>query len=68
MNAITAYLLVELINLRALANRAVGGPIATFLDTRIAMGLSDVVGEAGALGLVLLFTWYLHRRQIFLRL
>jgi predicted acyltransferase len=68
MNAITAYLLVELINLRALADRVVGGPVAAFLDAHVATGLGAVIGEAGALGLVLLFVWYLHRRQIFLRL
>ncbi len=67
-NAITAYLLVNLVDVRGLANRLVGGPVSRGLDSAVAAGLGDVVGHAAALGLVLALVWYLHRRQIFLRL
>ena len=68
MNAITAYMAVNILNVRGLADRFVGGPVEKLLDVHIAAGLGNVVGTLGEIALVLLFTWYLYRRQIFLRL
>ena len=68
MNAITAYLAAELLNFRGIANRFVGGPVAALLDAHVASGLGNVVGIVGEITLILLFSWYLYRRQIFLRL
>jgi predicted acyltransferase len=69
MNAITAYLAVdgELINFHDLAERLFGGPVARLLDAHVMTGLGGVVVAMGSLAVVLTFVWYLHRKQIFLR-
>ncbi|MBA3938399.1 MAG: DUF5009 domain-containing protein [Planctomycetes bacterium] len=68
MNAITAYMAANILDFHGLAARLVGGPIAHALDAHVATGLGAVVGMLGEIGLVLLFVWFLYRRQIFLRL
>lgn len=68
MNAITAYMFINLVDVRVLANYIVGGPVAKALDVHIAAGLGNVVGSIAALGIVIIFVRFLHQRQIFLRL
>jgi predicted acyltransferase len=70
MNAIAAYLVVDgkLVDTRGLAKRLVGGPVASFLDVHLAAGAGEVLVATGGLGLILLLVWFLHRRQIHLRL
>jgi predicted acyltransferase len=70
MNAIAAYLVVDggLVDVRGVAKRLVGGPVAGFLDAHLAGGAGEVGVAVGGLGLILLLVWFLHRRQIHLRL
>jgi predicted acyltransferase len=63
MNAITIYFVGNIVNIRNLANRFVGGDVA------IALGkYAELTRSFVALGLALTLVWYLHRRRIFLRL
>jgi hypothetical protein len=63
MNAITIYLVTNVVNLRKLADRFVGGDVA------IALGpYAEMTRSVLGLGLVLTLAWYLHRRRVFLRL
>jgi len=58
MNAITIYLVGNIVNFRKLADRFVGGDVA------IAMGRhGELLRSVVALGLVLTLAWYLHRLQ-----
>lgn len=62
MNPIAIYLAWEFVPFVDIANRLVGGPMK--------FGLGDygeVLVSAGALLLVFLFSWFLYRRKIFLR-
>jgi predicted acyltransferase len=63
MNAITIYLIGNIVNFRNLANRFVGGDVAIALDK-----YAELTRSVVALGLALTLVWYLHRRRIFLRL
>jgi len=68
MNAITVYLIENMVPLRNIAGRFLGGPLKDLLSSGIADGLGDLVLIAGQFGLILLIAWYLHRKQIFMRL
>jgi predicted acyltransferase len=70
MNAIAAYLVVDggIVDVRGLARRFVGGPVASALDAHLAAGTGELAIAAGALALVVLLMWYLYRRQIHLRI
>jgi len=62
INAITIYVVANIINLRALAGRFVGG------DIKLALGnYSDLVLAGASLGFVFWLAKFLHRRKIFLR-
>ena len=63
MNAITIYLVANLVNFRRLAGRFVGGDIKVMLGA-----YSDPVTAMVSLGLVLWFVNFLFRRKVFLRL
>ncbi|MGB7157544.1 MAG: acyltransferase family protein [Tepidisphaeraceae bacterium] len=63
MNAITIYLVTNIVNFRNLADRFVGGDVAVALGRHAELVRSGVV-----LGLALALVWYLHRRRVFLRL
>jgi predicted acyltransferase len=63
MNAITIYLITNIVNFRKLADRFVGGDVALALGR-----YAELVRSVVALGLALALVWYLHRRRIFLRL
>jgi predicted acyltransferase len=68
MNAIVLYMAENLVHVHDIANRFVGGPVATLLDAHIAIGLGQVVSISTAIALILVFAWFLHRKQIFMRL
>ena len=63
MNAITIYLVGNIVNFRNLANRFVGGDVAVALGP-----YAELVRSLVALGLALMLVWFLYRRRIFLRL
>ena len=63
MNAITIYLVANLVNFRALAGRFVGGDVKRWLGN-----YSELVLAVVSLGLVFWLVYVLHRRKIFLRL
>lgn len=68
MNAIVLYMAENLIRVHDIANRFVGGPVAKLLDAHGATGLGQVVSISAAITLILVFAWFLHRKQIFMRL
>ncbi len=68
MNAITVYLIENMVPLHGIASRFLGGPVKDGLNHAIASGLGDLVLIGGQFGLILLIAWYLHRKQIFMRL
>ncbi len=63
MNAITIYLVTNIVNFHRLAGRFVGGDIAIFLGR-----YSELVTSLASLALVFWQVNYLYRRKIFLRL
>ena len=68
MNAIVVYMGENLVHLRGIADRLVGGPLRAILDAHVAQGLGNVVSISATIGLILLCAWFLHRKQIFMRL
>ncbi len=66
MNPITLYLSTKFISYTKSAEMFLGGDVKAFLDGK-AQGLGDLAIALGALGLVFLLAWFLHRRRIFLR-
>jgi predicted acyltransferase len=63
MNAITIYLVANMVNFRRLAGRFVGGDIKLWLGP-----YSDVVTSLVSLALVFWLVNFLYRRKVFLRL
>ena len=66
MNAITLYLIKEVIDFPMLATRFVGGPDSA-LRANVWHGLGELVVYITGLALILLLARFLYRRQIFLR-
>jgi hypothetical protein len=52
---------------RKIAQRLAGGDVKTFFDSSLA-GSGDLMIALTGAGLMLLLAWFLHRKQIFLRL
>jgi predicted acyltransferase len=67
MNAITIYILHELIDFQKLASRFVGGDIQAALN-RAAPGSGSLLVAAVAVALTLLVVRFLYQRRLFLRL
>jgi predicted acyltransferase len=67
MNPITLYLVKNILSFPRTAQRFAGGDVRIYFDRVLAPGTGDLVVEITALALTLLLAWYLHRRQIFLR-
>jgi hypothetical protein len=63
MNAITIYIIANVVNFRALAGRFVGGNIKLALEN-----FSELVLALASLGIVFWLVHCLYRRKIFLRL
>jgi LPXTG-motif cell wall-anchored protein len=53
---------------RRVATRFAGGEVKAFFDSTIATGSGDLVIAIVGAALMLLLAWYLHKKQIFLRL
>jgi predicted acyltransferase len=68
MNAITVYLIENMVPLHTISSRFLGGPLQGLLNHSVAGGLGDLVVISGQFALILLIAWYLHRKQIFMRL
>ncbi len=66
MNPITLYLSTKFISYTRSAEMLLGGDVKAFLDGK-ARGLGDLAIALGALALVFLLAWFLHRRKIFLK-
>lgn len=67
MNPITLYLANNFLGLPRGALRLVGGDVKLFFERAVAPAAGDLVVEITALTLMVLLAWFLHRRQIFLR-
>lgn len=67
-NALTIYLISNVVNFDTLSKRFAGKPVTTWFDQNVAAGAGAVV--VALVGLVLCFAIcrFLHRRQLFLRL
>jgi predicted acyltransferase len=63
MNPITIYLASALVPFEPIAERLVGGPVIAGLGA-----YGDLLVSAVVLALTFVLAWFLHRRQIFLRL
>jgi predicted acyltransferase len=66
LNPIMLYLASSLVNFREIAERLAGGSVARGLDA-VHAGLGEVGLALAAVGLVLVLAWFLHRRQIYLK-
>lgn len=69
MNAITLYIVNNLLQgFRRIAARFAGGDVKAFFDSTITAGTGDLVIAMVGTALMFLLAWYLHKKQIFLRL
>lgn len=67
-NALTVYLLVNIIDFEEVASRFVGGDLKAFFDARIAAGVGGLIVALVGLLLPVLVTRFLYQRKIFIRL
>lgn len=68
-NAITLYIVSNVLQgYRRLAQRFAGGDVKAFFDATVTTGCGDLVIALVGTALMLLLAWFLHRKQIFLRL
>ena len=67
-NALTAYLVVNLVDFEAIAARFVGGDVTAFLDAHLAQGIGGLVIAIVGLLLPVLLVRFLYKRKIFLRI
>lgn len=67
-NALTAYLVVNLVDFEAIAARFVGGDVKAFLDVHLAPGVGGLVIAIVGLLLPVLLVRFLYQRKIFIRL
>lgn len=66
-NALTVYLLCNIVDFGSLARRFVGGDVAAWLDT-VHVGLGGLVGALFSAALCFAVAGYLYRKRLFLRL
>lgn len=67
-NALAAYLVVNLVDVPAIAARLVGGDVSRLLDARVGGGTGGLVVALVAVALPVLLARFLYQRQIFIRL
>lgn len=67
-NALTIYLVFNLVDFNAVATRFVGGDVKHFLDTSVAKGAGGLVLAAVTVLLPVLLVRFLYQRKIFIRL
>jgi len=66
-NAITLYLVGNIVNFQRLAARLVGGDLANALDAHLAKGAGNFLTATVGLALAITLANFLYRRKIFLR-
>jgi predicted acyltransferase len=66
-NAITLYLINDIVGFQPLATRLVGGDISNFFDRYMAAGTGKFVAASVGLGLAITLARFLYQRKIFLR-
>jgi predicted acyltransferase len=66
-NALTIYLVTNVVRFPQLAERLVGGDVQLFLNGHVTRGLGDLTVALTGLALAVLLVWFLYRRRIFLR-
>lgn len=66
-NAITLYMLNNLVDFYHVAERFVGGDFSSFLDQTVTQGTGALAVNGIALALVLVLARFLYRRKIFVR-
>jgi predicted acyltransferase len=66
-NAITLYMLENIVNYERLASRFVGGDVAAFFDAHIVAGTGHLLGACTGLLLAIALAAFLYRRKVFLR-
>jgi predicted acyltransferase len=67
-NALTIYIISNVVDFQALSLRLAGGDVATWLDATVMPHFSAFVQALVGLGLALWICWFLYSRRIFLRL
>lgn len=67
-NALTIYLISNVVDFNALSNRFAGGPVAAWLNTHVAEHSGDVLLALVGLGICFWICRLLHRKQVFIRL
>jgi predicted acyltransferase len=66
-NALTLYVVAEIVDFPQLALRFVGGDVRDFLDRQVVDGCGNLVAALVGLLLVVFLARFLYRRKIFLR-
>jgi predicted acyltransferase len=68
LNPITIYLLGNVMAFDDIAARVLGGPVAAFVNARVAEGWGDVLISLGGILLAVAICGFLHRKRLYLRL
>jgi hypothetical protein len=67
MNAITIYVIRNVVPFEKIAERFAGGDVEKALDRRMGAGFGEVVLALISLALSMWLVWFLYRRKIFLK-
>ena len=67
-NAITLYIIHNVVDLPKLASRFVGGGVKDYLDAHVARGFGEVAITLLVIAFTVLLARFLYRRKIFLRI
>ena len=68
MNAITIYLICNVVEMGKLAERFLGGELMAFVSAHTHAGVGELLVSLLALGFALLIVEFLYDRKIFLRI
>jgi predicted acyltransferase len=68
MNPIAIYMIGNLVAFDDVAARFVGGPVKSFIDVSLSAGMGDVVISIVGMVMTVGICWFLHRRNVFIRL
>jgi len=66
-NAITIYLMNNILDFSRLALRLAGGDVGSFFDRYLTYGTGRLVAATVAMAMAILLARFLYRRRIFLR-
>jgi predicted acyltransferase len=67
-NAITLYMVHNMVDLPKLASRLVGGHVRDYLDLHVVKGLGEVAIAATVIAFTIVLARFLYKRKIFLRI